>query len=132
MKEKHNYKLSQTDKQEIALTYYLDRSNTNIQAICDKYSISKTYLYDIVKNNEVKDSIKKSIIKSEKNFTKRIDNIIDVALSKIENKLLSDDLDKTTYRDIAIMIGTLYDKSRLEQNLSTENKAMEINIKIEK
>lgn len=132
MKEKHNYKLSESDKKELALTYYLDRSNTNIQSICDKYGISKTYLYEIVKKKEVKESIRKSIITSEKNFTKRIDNIIDVALSKIENKLLSDDLDKTTYRDIAIMIGTLYDKSRLEQNLSTENKAMEINIKIEK
>lgn len=132
MKDKHNYKLSDNEKKEIALTYYLDRSNSSIKSICDKYHITKTCLYQIINKEEIKQEIRKSIISSEKNFTKRIDNIIDVALSKIENKLLSDDLDKTTYRDIAIMIGTLYDKSRLEQNLSTENKAMEINIKIEK
>ena len=132
MKDKHNYKLSDNDKREIALTYYLDKSNFNVDELAKKYNISRRYIYQLVKKDDTKELVKKSIITNEKNFTKRIDNIIDVALSKIENKLLSDDLDKTTYRDIAIMIGTLYDKSRLEQNLSTENKAMEINIKIEK
>lgn len=131
IKDKHNYKLSENERKEITLSYYLDRSNNNVKDICDKYSISRTTLYDIVKKKENKELARQSIIDSSPNFTKRIENILNTSLTKIENKLASDDMDKTTYRDIAIMFGTLYDKSRLEKNLSTENKAIEINIKVE-
>ena len=130
--DKHNYKLTQEDKKALTLDYYLNRTKTNISALCTKYNISESYLYRIVKDNKNKELVKSDILSSKENFSKRVDKIISTALSKLETKLDNDDMDKTTYRDIAIMIGTLYDKSRLEKNLSTENKAIEINIKVEK
>lgn len=130
-KHKHNYKLSESEKKEIAISYYLDRSNTNITELSNKYGISRQYIYQLVKKKETKELVKKCVIEDSPNFIKRIDKIIDASLDKIEYKLETDDTDKTTYRDLAIMIGTLYDKSRLEKNLSTENKAIEINIKVE-
>lgn len=128
---KHNYKLSQTDRRDIAISYYLDRSKNNIDNLTKKYGISRTYIYQLVKQDKTKELVRKSIIEDNQNFTKKLNNLIDKTLEKLSNKVENDDFKKSNYRDLAIMLGTLYDKSRLESNLSTENKAVEINIKIE-
>ena len=132
-KKVNKYKrLSESERVNIIANYMLDKSNNNIQKICKDYDISKQTIYNLVKKKDLKEKALVSISENVPNFTKRIDTIIDTALDKIEYKLQYEDGEKTTYRDLAIMIGTLYDKSRLEKNLSTENKAVEINIKIEK
>ena len=131
-KKANKYKrLSESERVNIIASYMLDKSNNNIQKICNDYNISKQTIYNLVKKKDLKEKALASISESVPNFTKRIDTIIDTALDKIEYKLQYEDGEKTTYRDLAIMIGTLYDKSRLEKNLSTENKAVEINIKVE-
>ena len=130
--DKHNYKLTENDKRDIAISYYLDRSKSNIESITKKYNISRQYVYQLVKKKETKELVKKSIIDDNQNFTKKLNNLIDKSLDKLSKKVEEDDFKRANYRDIAIMLGTLYDKSRLESNLSTENKAIEINIKIEK
>ena len=131
-KKANKYKrLSESERVNIIASYMLDKSNNNIQKICNDYDISKQTIYNLVKKKDLKEKALASISESVPNFTKRIDTIIDTALDKIEYKLQYEDGEKTTYRDLAIMIGTLYDKSRLERNLSTENKALEINIKVE-
>ena len=132
IKNKHNYKLSEEDKQYITTSYFLNRSKDNIQRLCDTYSISKRTVYDLVNKEKSKEYIEKSVTESKANFTKKIDLLITKALDKIDEKLEDGDIDKTTLRDLSIMVGTLYDKSRLEQNLSTSNNAIEINIKVEK
>ena len=131
-KKVNNYRrLSESERVNIIASYMLDKSNNNIQKICNDYNISKQTIYNLVKKKDLKEKALASISEKVPNFTKRIDAIIDNALDKIEYKLQYEDGEKTTYRDLAIMIGTLYDKSRLEKNLSTENKAVEINIKVE-
>lgn len=131
-KKVNNYRrLSESERVNIIASYMLDKSNNNIQKICSDYNISKQTIYNLVKKKDLKEKALMSISEKVPNFTKRIDTIIDTALDKIEYKLQYEDGEKTTYRDLAIMIGTLYDKSRLEKNLSTENKAVEINIKVE-
>lgn len=132
IKGKHNYKLSDDDKHNIVLSYYLNRSKDNLNKLCNEYDISRRTIYYLVKDEESKKFIEQRITESKTNFTKRIDLIIDNALNKIDEKLESGDIDKTTLKDLSIMIGTLYDKARLENNLSTENKAIEINIRVEK
>ena len=131
-KKANKYKrLSESERVNIIASYMLDKSNNNIKKICNDYDISKQTIYNLVKKKDLKEKALNSISEKVPNFTKRIDAIIDNALDKIEYKLQYEDGEKTTYRDLAVMIGTLYDKSRLEKNLSTENKAVEINIKIE-
>ena len=130
--DKHNYKLTENDKKEIAISYYLDRSKNNIEHLTKKYNISRQYIYQLVKQEKTKELVKKSIIDDNQNFTKKLNNLIDKSLDKLSKKVEEDDFKRANYKDLAIMLGTLYDKSRLESNLSTENKAVEINIKIEK
>lgn len=129
---KYTHKLSNEDVKEIALSYYLNRSTANVEMLSKKYDVSKQYIYKLVKQDKTKELVRNSITSNESLFSKKMNNIINKTLDKLENKLEEDNFKKVNYKDVAIMLGTLYDKSRLEDNLSTENKAIEINIKIEK
>lgn len=130
---KHAYKLSEYDKQAIILDYYLNRSKTNVSDICNKYSISESWLYRLVKSEQGKKALEQSIIQNKDNFTKKVDLLIDKALEEIAKKLNDEEyMKKANVKDISVMIGTLYDKARLEQNLSTNNSSINIRIQVEK
>lgn len=124
-------RLSQTERVEVVSSYLLDKSNTNIDLLCKKYNITKQTIYNLAKKKDIKLQAMESINETAPNFSKRVDFLIEKALDKLEYKLNEEDTEKATYRDLAVLIGTLYDKSRLDKNLSTENKAIEINIKVE-
>lgn len=130
---KHNYKLTIEDKKLILLEYTLNKTNTNIDSICLKYNISKRTLYDIVHsfdNKETNDIINSSIKEYKKNFTKKANNIIEKALNRIDNQL--NDNENINISQLSTMLGILYDKTRLEDNLSTSNNSFNININIDK
>jgi hypothetical protein len=61
-------------------------------------------------------------------FTKKSELIINKALNKINNNIDAGDINN---RDLITITGILYDKTRLEQNLSTSNNSIQINIKVE-
>ena len=122
-------KLTDKQRKEIILSYKLDNSKENINKLCNDYNITKRYVFKLAKQ-DTSQEIEKSIIESKSEFTKRANEIIKLLLDKIEEKALKDD--KTTLSQLSTTLGILYDKSRLESNLSTENKAININIKIEK
>ena len=129
---KHNYKLSEEDKHNIVLEYTLNRNKTTIDNICKKYEISKQAMYNVInsyttkqKNEIVEDSIKEY----RRNFTKTANLIINKALNKINNQLESEK--DINLNQLSTTIGILYDKTRLEDNLSTSNNSININIKIE-
>ena len=100
-----------------------------MQLLLDKYKISKTRLFQIMKE-EKKQEIEKSIIASDSNFTKKANRIIDLLFERLEKELLNND--KITLSQLSTTLGILYDKSRLENNLSTSNNSININIKVEK
>lgn len=125
----HLEKLTQKQREDIILSYKLDNSKSNIQSICNKYGITKQYVFKLAKNNTNKE-IEKSITESKSEFTKRANEIIKLLLDKIEEKALKDD--KTTLSQLSTTLGILYDKSRLEEGQSTSNQAINININIEK
>lgn len=127
-KTKHNYKLTQEDKQAILLEYLLNRKKENIDTICNKYGISNRYLYTIVNDKKNKEIVNSYITECSKNFTKKSKLIIDKALNTINEKIEEGD---ASIRDLTILTGTLYDKTRLEDNLSTSNNSISINIKVE-
>ena len=122
-------KLTEEQKKQIILSYKIDNSKENIQKICSDYNITKQWLFKLAKK-ETSQEIEKSIIESKSEFTKRANEIIKLLLDRIEEKALNDD--KTTLSQLSTTLGILYDKSRLESNLSTENKSINIKISIEK
>lgn len=125
---KHNYKLTEEDKQSIVLEYYLNRSKQNVQAVLDKYGISSRTLYSLVKQEKYQKQIDEYTNQCKKNFTKKSQIIIDKALNTINEKI---DNKEVNPRDLITITGILYDKTRLENNLSTSNNSIQINLKIE-
>lgn len=131
---KHNYKLSEEDRKLIVLDYTLNHTNDNIYNICNRYSISKRTLYDILHKytqKEKNEIIEESIKSYKRNFTKRTTHLINKALDKLEQQLEQDN-DNINLSQLSTTIGILYDKSRLEENLSTSNQSFNININIDK
>lgn len=126
---KHNYKLSEEDKQLITLDYYLNRSKQNIQDICNKYNITSQTIYNIVKQEKYQKQLNNYITETRKNFSKKTSILIDKAIDKLQNKI---DTEEANIKDLTTTIGILYDKNRLEQNLSTSNNSININLKIER
>lgn len=125
---KHNYKLTEEDIKDIMLYYYLDNTKQTRQEILNKYNISKEYYYRLVKNENNKKLIEKDINEKRRKFTQKSEIIIDKALNTINKKI---DNEEVNPRDLITITGILYDKTRLENNLSTSNNSININIKIE-
>lgn len=128
-KSKHNYKLSEEDKQSIVLEYYLNRSKQSIEELCNKYSISSRTIYSIVKQEKYHKLVDNYITECKKNFAKKSTILIDKALDKINDKIEEND---ASMKDLTTTLGILYDKNRLENNLSTSNNSININLKIER
>lgn len=127
-KGKHNYKLTQEDIKQIMLYYYLDNREQTRQDILNKYNISKQTYYNIIKDKKNIELINKDITEARQNFTKKSQIIINKALNRINENIDSGEVNN---KDLITITGILYDKTRLEQNLSTQNNAISINIKIE-
>lgn len=129
---KHNYKLSEDDRKAIVLEYQLNHTNENIQAIMNKYAISRRAVYDVVNKFDDKEKaliLADSIKDYKGNFTKKANEIIAIMLDRIEYQVKNDD--KIQLSQLVTSLGILYDKLRLNENQSTSNNSININIKIE-
>lgn len=125
---KHNYKLSQEDKQQITLEYYLNRKKENIEDLCNRYNVSKQTIYNIIRDKKNQTQLNEYITESRNNFTKKASILIDKAIDRLNDKIEDNDVNT---KDLVTTIGVLYDKNRLENNQSTSNNSININIKIE-
>ena len=126
--KKYNYKLSEEDKQQIVVEYYLNRSKQSVESLCKKYDITSRRLYQLVKSNNGKEILEKHIKESKSNFSKNLDIILEKTIQGLNKQLENEDIKALDYAKI---FGITYDKSRLENNLSTSNNSININIKIE-
>ena len=122
-------KLTEEQRQDIITSYKLDNSKNNIEKICKDYDITKQYIFKLAKSEAAKD-IEKSITEVKPEFTKRVNEIIEKLLNRIDYEI--ENGDKITLSQLSTTLGILYDKSRLENNLSTSNNSININIKVEK
>ncbi len=122
-------KLTDEQRQELFIEYKLDNSKKNAARLIDKYGITERRLYQIVKEETSLD-IEKTIKDNKSNFSKRANKIINMVFDRLEKEL--EEGDKITLSQLSTTLGILYDKSRLENNLSTSNNAININIKVEK
>ena len=125
---KHNYKLSQEDKQQITLEYYLNRKKENIEDLCNRYNISRQTIYNIIRDKKNQKQLNDYINQTRSNFTKKTSILIDKAIDRLNDKIEDNDVNT---KDLVTAIGVLYDKNRLENNQSTSNNSININIKIE-
>ncbi len=121
-------KLNEEQRKEVIASYLLDNSKSNIQKICNDYNITRQYIFKLAKSDAARE-VKSSIDSTKSQFTKRTNEIIKLLLDRIEQEVVNGD--KITLSQLSTTLGILYDKSRLESNLSTDNKAININIKIE-
>ena len=123
-------KLSPEDKKNIVALYYLNRSDQSVQEIAKKYNITRRYVYKLIKQKENDPETKKYIIQTTQEFTKKnkiiMQQIQDAMLEKLKV-----DPDSVSFQQLATSYGILYDKTRLEENLSTSNNSIKIDIKIE-
>lgn len=122
-------KLTEKQRNEIVLSYKLDNSKENINRLCSDYNITRQYIFKLAKSDRGKE-IENSIQESKDKFTKRVDGIIEKILDRIDYEI--DNGEKVTLSQLSTTLGILYDKSRLENNLSTSNNSININIKVEK
>lgn len=122
-------KLTSKQREEIITLCKIDNSKENIKKTANEYNITTRYIYKLLKSDASKE-IEKNITESKQEFSKRANEIIKKLLDRIEEKALYDD--KTTLSQLSTTLGILYDKSRLENNLSTNNSSININIKVEK
>ena len=122
-------KLTKEQTKDLILDYTLDNSKKNAKRLIDKYGISERRLYQIIKENKSKE-IEQSIKDNSSDFSKRANKIIQMVFDRLEKQLQEDD--KATLSQLSTTLGILYDKSRLENNLSTSNNSININIKVEK
>lgn len=122
-------KITEEQRKELVLEYRVDNSKANIKRLADKYNITTRRLFQIVKEDKNKEIVQ-NITESKDDFTKRANEIIKLAMDRIENEILNGD--KITLSQLSTTLGILYDKSRLENNLSTNNSSININIKVEK
>lgn len=122
-------RLSDDKAKEVIALYKLDNSKQNIAKICNDYNITKQTIFNLAKRDVAKD-IEKSIIESKNDFTKKLDKLIDLTMDRLEEELTKGE--KITLSQLSTTLGILYDKSRLEKNLSTNNSSINIKIEIEK
>ena len=133
-KDKYNYKLSQEDKEAILIDYYINNKKENINSICDRYNISRAYLYKLINNYKDKGLYEKiinnSITENRRKFAKKVDAIMNKALDRINNEL-NDEEKEININQLTTTLGILYDKNALETGKATSNQEIHINVKID-
>lgn len=120
-------KLTEEQRQDIITLYQIQPTRDNAERIAKEYNITSRYIYKLLKQNKEKEL--SNITDNSSEFSKRANEIIKLALDRIEQEIKSGE--KITLSQLSTTLGILYDKSRLENNQSTENKSINININIE-
>lgn len=83
-------------------------------------------VYDTVERNINKPEFVDLQIKTRKKFSKKFENILDKAINRLDKEL--DEQTTIPVNQLSTVIGTIYDKNRLEQGESTENTKQTITI----
>ena len=131
-KDKINHKLTQEDKKDIITQYMLDNSIENQELLCNKYNITRQTIWKLSKTiseDKKQELVNESIKDMQRLFTKKSSIILNRLLDRINQEL--NNQDKIQLNQLTTSYGILYDKMRLNENLSTSNNSIKIDIKIE-
>lgn len=108
---------------KIMATYFIKGSYAEVGRIL---SIPPTTVEKIVKENKDKPEFVELCAEKRKSFSKDFENIISKAVKRLNDEL--DTQDNIPINHLSTVIGTIYDKNRLENDESTSNENQTINI----
>ena len=98
----------------------------NMNEVSRSLNIPYTTVFDTIKRNQDKEEFVKLRQETRKQFSNKATRIIDKALNRIDKEL--DEQDTIPVNQLSTVIGTLFDKVRLDKGESTENTNQTINI----
>lgn len=101
-------------------------NTNNVSETARELDLPNTTVNDTVNRNIDKPEFVKLREEKKKKFSAKFEKIIDKALTRLEQEI--DLQDKIPVSQLSTVVGTLYDKNRLENNESTENTNQTINI----
>ena len=108
---------------KIMQLYYI---TDNMNEVSRSLNIPYTTVFDTIKRNQDKEEFVKLRQETRKQFSNKATRIIDKALNRIDKEL--DEQDTIPVNQLSTVIGTLFDKVRLDKGESTENTNQTINI----
>ena len=98
----------------------------NMNEVSRKLSIPYTTIFDTIKRNQDKEEFVKLREETRNQFSNKATRIIDKALNRIDKEL--DEQDTIPVNQLSTVVGTLFDKVRLDKGESTENTNQTIKI----
>lgn len=108
---------------EIMVSYF---ALNNYAEVSRKLEVPLTTVYDTVERNKDKPEFKKLRNEINEQFSVKATRLIDKALNRIDTEL--DNPDKIPVNQLSTVVGTLFDKVRLDKGESTENTKQTITI----
>jgi hypothetical protein len=115
-----------TDTQTIYKIMQLYFTYGNFTDVSNELDVPESTVRDIVNNNKDKPEFTELRDKTRRKFSKDFEEIIDLAVNRLKQEIVEQD--KIPVSQLSTVVGTLYDKNRLENNESTENTNQTINI----
>ena len=115
-----------TDTQTIYKIMQLYFTYGNFTDVSNELDVPESTVRDIVNNNKDKPEFTELRDKTRRKFSKDFEEIIDLAVNRLKQEI--QEQDKIPVSQLSTVVGTLYDKNRLENNESTENTNQTINI----
>jgi hypothetical protein len=108
---------------EIMVSYF---ALNNYAEVSRKLEVPLTTVYDTVERNKDKPEFEKLRNEINEQFSVKATRLIDKALNRIDTEL--DSPDKIPVNQLSTVVGTLFDKVRLDKGESTENTKQTITI----
>lgn len=101
-------------------------TTNNVSETARELGIPNTTVNDTVNRNIDKPEFARLREEKRKKFGAKFEKIINKALDRLDKEI--DEQDKIPVSQLSTVVGTLYDKNRLENDESTENTNQTINI----
>jgi GTP-sensing pleiotropic transcriptional regulator CodY len=98
----------------------------NYQEVARELDMPLTTVIDIVKKNQDKEEFVELRNKTRRKFSKDFERILEKAIKRLDREI--DEQDRIPVNQLSTVIGTVYDKNRLENDESTENTNQTIKI----
>ena len=115
-----------TDTEVVYQVMQLYFTYGNNQRVATELNMPLSTVTDLVNKNIDKPEFVELRDKTRRKFSKDFEEIIDLAVNRLRQEIQKQD--KIPVSQLSTVVGTLYDKNRLENNESTENTNQTINI----
>lgn len=102
----------------------------NYQKVATELDMPLTTVIDLVKKNIDKPEYVELRTKTRRRFSEDFEEILDLAITRLKSEIAVQD--KIPVSQLSTVIGTVYDKNRLENDQSTDNTEQTIKIEFSK